>query len=81
MTGTEEATGGDAECLADIIALGELAANQAKWNQDWGALNLGSSYEGLQYGKRPLYFPWQYTDDATFSISTSLPSGCLTALP
>ena len=72
---------GDVECLCDIFAMGELSSHQSLWQQDWGAVNNGGSYSGLQYGKRPLYFPWQYIDDATSSISTSLPNNALTALP
>jgi len=72
---------GDVECLCDIFAMGELSSHQSLWQQDWGVINNGGSYSGLQYGKRPLYFPWQYIDDATYSISTSLPNNALTALP
>lgn len=73
---------GDVECLCDIFALGELSAHQSLWQQDWGVIDAGGSqYSGLQYGKRSLYFPWQYIDDASYSISVSLPSNALKDLP
>ena len=73
---------GDVECLCDIFALGELSSHQSLWQQDWGVIDAGGSqYSGLQYGKRPLYFPWQYIDDASYSISVSLPSNALKDLP
>ena len=81
MSGNNAGTG-DVECVCDIVALGEVVANKSLWQQDWGVTSDGmGGYTGLQYGKRPLYFPWQYIDDATYSISTTVPENALTSEP